>query len=58
MTGDSGWLFWRPEKFSAGSKEIVTENQAEQYNTDGEEAVCDKEHDCHADTNPEKNKSK
>lgn len=53
MTGDSGWLFWRPETISAGSKEIVSKDQAEQYNTDGEKAICDKEHDCHADADPE-----
>lgn len=53
MTGDSGWLFWRPETISAGSKEIVTKDQAEQYNADGEKAICDKEHDRHADADPE-----
>ena len=52
MTGDSGWLFWRSE-FSAGGKEIVTKDQTEQYNTDGEKTICDKEHDRHADTDPE-----
>lgn len=42
---------------SARGKQVVADDQTENDNEDGEKPICDKEHDRHADTKPEQNKS-
>lgn len=37
----------------ARSKQIITDDQTEDDNDDGEKAICNKKHDRHTDAEPE-----
>ena len=43
--------------FLTGSKQVVSNDQTQYDDNDGEKAICDKKHDRHTDPEPEQDKA-